>query len=97
MKHSAEKIGPDCTSYLIKGCLFRFKAFLINYNNLVFLTPFACGSLIFFMKRPQIVVVGHHLPLSFTLCKGTPHGCVLSACLYSLFTDDCRASHNLCP
>ncbi|KAK2189107.1 hypothetical protein NP493_115g08015 [Ridgeia piscesae] len=40
----------------------------------------------FLLNRPQVVKIGGNLSSSLTLSTGTPHGCVLSPMLYSLFT-----------
>ena len=40
----------------------------------------------FLLNRPQVVKIGGNLSSSLTLSTGTPHGCVLSPMLYSLYT-----------
>ena len=47
----------------------------------------------FLLNRPQVVKIGDNLSPSVTLSTGTPHGCVLSPMLYSLFTHDFLSCH----
>ncbi len=48
----------------------------------------------FLIGRPQGVKVGQLTSNSITLNVGTPHGCVLSPLLYSLYTHECVPSHS---
>ena len=42
------------------------------------------------MGRPQVVRVGNNTSAMLILNTGSPHGCMLSPLLYSLFTHDCN-------
>lgn len=48
----------------------------------------------FLSDRPQRVRVGPHLSSTLTLSTGSPQGCVLSPCLYNLYTYDITAAHS---
>ena len=47
----------------------------------------------FLTNRPQTVRIGQHISSQLTLSTGSPHGCVLSPLLYSLYTYDCTDTH----
>ena len=47
-----------------------------------------------FTDRPQSVPVGTLESGVLSLSVGAPQGCVLSPSLYSLFTNDCRSTHD---
>ena len=49
----------------------------------------------FLTARPQAVRAGGHTSHTLILNTGVPQGCVLSPFLYSLYTHDCAAMHNL--
>ena len=51
--------------------------------------PLCQWLLDFLSDRPQSVRVGSNESMPLTLNVGAPQGCVLSPCLYSLFTNDC--------
>jgi hypothetical protein len=48
----------------------------------------------FLTGHPQVVSVGSNTSAMLILNTGTPHGCVLSLLLYSLFTHGCMARHD---
>ncbi|KAK3562972.1 hypothetical protein QTP86_012592 [Hemibagrus guttatus] len=58
------------------------------------LHPTLCDWLLNFLTgRPQSVRIGNRTSATITTNTGTPHGCVLSPILYTLFTHDCVTSH----
>ena len=57
-------------------------------------TPLCNWILDFLTSRPQVVRMGKHTSSSLTLSTGAPQGCVLSPLLYSLYTQDCVATHS---
>ena len=58
------------------------------------LEPSICYWLLnFLLDRPQAVKFNGILSDVLVLNTGAPQGCVLSPLLYSLFTNDCRSSH----
>ena len=57
-------------------------------------TPQCNWILDFLMCRPQVVRMGNHTSSSLTLSTGAPQGCILSPLLYSLYTQDCVATHS---
>ena len=66
------------------------------YNKLIDMgvDPPLCQWLLDFLSdRPQSVRVGSSESMSLTLNVGAPQGCVLSPCLFSLFTNDCVSNH----
>ena len=46
----------------------------------------------FLLNRHQVVKINNIVSSPITLSTGAPQGCVLSPCLYSLFTSDCVAT-----
>jgi hypothetical protein len=44
-------------------------------------------------SRLQVLKLGNNTSTKLILIRGAPKGCVLSPCLYSLFTHDCVAIH----
>jgi len=48
----------------------------------------------FLTKRPQSVRMGSHHSTNMLISTGAPQGCVLSPCLYSLYTYDCIPSND---
>lgn len=58
------------------------------------LHPILCDWLFDFLTgRPQTVRIGNRTSASIITNIGTPQGCVLSPILYTLFAQDCVASH----
>src|SRR4029434_329314 len=56
--------------------------------------PLCNWILEFLTSRPQVVRMGKHTSSSLTLSTVAPQGCVLSPLLYSLYTQDCVATHS---
>src|SRR4029434_8565879 len=48
----------------------------------------------FLTSRPQVVRMGNLTSSSLTLSTGSPQGCILCPLLYSLYTQDCVATHS---
>lgn len=46
-------------------------------------------------NRRQHVRLGKHFSDPLTISTGSPHGCILSTLLFSLYTNSCTSSHNL--
>ena len=61
-------------------------------NNLHFPAALCDWILDFLLNRHQVVRISNMLSSSIPLSTGAPQGCVLSPCLYSLFTSDCVAT-----
>lgn len=65
----------------------------LKLNNLGLSTSLYHRIRDFLSDRPWVVRVGSWTSSTLILNTGTPQGCVLSPTLFTLFTQDCSATH----